>query len=202
MEIIVDGIKDMVVVEDNEHETLEDFFNKFKTHASENEKIVTLISIDGYAITPPFVDDIFSRSLTDVKVLNIETVSVKALCLQTMDEIDIHLKECIAEFKKASDIIYSQKYDESAALIARAVKKWRYCQQAIDMITNIIVAKNNGIDVTRIKDNYKKLEEVIIQLSETLENHDFMMVKDVIDYELLDKLEETMTQKDVLKDYL
>lgn len=199
MKVIVDGIEDLVNVEEVDGETLLDFFDSFKEFVSQNAKVVTMITSDGYEITPPFVDDIFEKAVTEINELRIETISIKDLCLQTIDEVDKHIGLSVGEFRQASDIIYSQRYDEAVQLINRATQKWRFGQRALDSILTILLNRNITMDKDVIKRGYKEIEESIVTLSESLQNQDFMMVKDVIDYEILDRLEKSMSFKDELR---
>lgn len=195
MKIIVDGLEDLVQVDPDESGTLLDFFNTFKEFLSSNDKILSSITIDGYEMTPPFVDDIFEKNIAEINLISVETIPVRALCLQTLEEVEVHIKLSFIEFKKASDIIYSQKFEEASDLISRATQKLRFCQQALDSVMTILVNRKVGIDKAHIRQKYKELEEVITQLSESLQNNDFMMVKDVIDYELLDKMQDYLNLK-------
>jgi hypothetical protein len=201
MNVIVDGFKDLIEVESDEGETLVEFFDEIKTFVNKNDRIISSIDIEGKEIKPPFVDDSFKKLVKDVKEVAIHTLPIKELCLSTVEELDVHLKQTIDDFKKASEIIYSQKYDEATEYIIKAIQRWRYCQEAIDMIVTLVVQKVKAVKETKISNIYAGLNEIIIQLSDAMQNKDYMMLKDVIDYELLDKLKEVNDLKTKLADY-
>lgn len=198
MKILVDGMDNLVTMDKDQDGTLEDFFMDFKKFVSENQRIVSNIKIDGNELTPPFVDDLFATELKDVEELSITTEPVVNVKKETLKEVDAHIEESINDFKKASEIVYDQKYVEVNELISNAVTRWRYVQRAIDLVVNLMVINERDIDTAAIKKMYQEFAEIIEQIAESMHNKDYMMIKDIIDYELLDKLEEFKNIKDEL----
>lgn len=198
MEIIVDGINDLITLEETDDSSLKEFFDEFAKFVSDNQRIVCSIKVDEREIVPPFVDDIFAESIQEIGKVEIETVPITELSKQTLEEVEVQVEKVVTNFKQASEIIYSQKYEDAVNYISNAVDMWKQCQQALNLVTNFAIQNGAEINKDSLKDLYGELNDIIIQLSESIQNKDFMMVKDVIDYELLDKFDEIIELKNNL----
>lgn len=180
--IIVDGIKTDFAIKD--FANLEEILNKIKEEDSLKGRIVTEVLINGDTfseIYPHQAEDIETNEITSVEI---HSIPVKTMALNIIDEMS-KVNTMIDTGSKQVASLFRQSDNEQALELF---------QDLLDVIRNYMTmieslgsacAMNEDQEY---KDKAQKLSSLIGEMSEVLESEDWILLADLLEYELVPNL--------------
>lgn len=176
--IIVDGIKTDFAIKD--FANLEEILNKIKEEDSLKERIVTEVLVNGDTfseIYPHQAEDIEANEITSVEI---RSIPVKTMVLNMIDEMS-KVNPMIDTGSKQVASLFRQSDNEQALELFQDLLE--VIRNYMSMIESLGSACSMNED-QEYKDKAQKLSSLIGEMSEVLESEDWILLADLLEYEL------------------
>lgn len=202
MKVIVDGIDDLISIEEDAGANLHDFFEDFGLYMHENARVVATIEIDGKQNLYPLSEELSLTMLSNIEELVIKTISIDSLCMQTISELDTSIAECKNDFKQSIELIYDHKLSDARTFLSKAASEWQISQNTLSMVVELQMDKLPDELLKEINDGYEALSESFKEVATANEKNDFGVLKDLVEYELLEKIDEIFQSAQKVTQYI
>jgi hypothetical protein len=138
-----------------------------------------------------FVDidasDTRQTAVVNINSLEIEISSLSSLISKNISNAEDYLKKLIPGIQKASELFHSGNEQEASKFFLNIVDGIEWFSQVIDAVLNVIGENSASLCFNKksILDRKQQLLELITQLVNANKNKDWVLLADLLEYEIL-----------------
>ena len=165
-------------------ETLEEVLNAILK--SRQDSYVRRIWLDGQEVSSSTPDTLKTSSAT-VDLLELELVQLKDLLANNLSNAKEYLEKLIPGFQKAADLFRMGNEQEANKFYLQIIDGIDWFSQ---VVLTIINAQQHVLDGQSLEERQKKLNELMGQMLEANKNQDWVLMADLLEYEMVPFYEE------------
>lgn len=165
-------------------ETLEEVLNAILK--SRQDSYVRRIWLDGQEVSSSTPDTLKTSSAT-VDLLELELVQLKDLLANNLSNAKEYLEKLIPGFQKAADLFRMGNEQEANKFYLQIIDGIDWFSQ---VVLTIINAQQHVLEGQSLEERQKKLNELIGQMLEANKNEDWVLMADLLEYEMVPFYEE------------
>jgi len=196
MQIIIDGYKDLVIVE--EHETLGEILAQLRKWVKDNKRVIVKILLEGKPIPLEEKEEIQRRKAKEFGTLELFTFSAWQLAINTLEEVDSHLPRLMEGLERVSFLIQSADYKRGFSLLRDCINLWDTVNKALERIEKILALDYTQLFFKgeKITDKMEEFVKLLKQANEAIEEGDLLALSDLLEYEFIPRIKE---EREVVK---
>ena len=165
-------------------ETLEEVLNAILK--SRQDSYVRRIWLDGQEVSSSTPDTLKTSSAT-VDLLELELTQLKDLLANNLSNAKEYLEKLIPGFQKAADLFRMGNEQEANKFYLQIIDGIDWFSQ---VVLTIINAQQHVLDGQSLEERQKKLNELMGQMLEANKNQDWVLMADLLEYEMVPFYEE------------
>ncbi|MZG30586.1 MAG: hypothetical protein F3741_07220 [Nitrospinae bacterium] len=165
-------------------ETLEEVLNAILK--SRQDSYVRRIWLDGQEVSSSTPDTLKTSSAT-VDLLELELAQLKDLLANNLSNAKEYLEKLIPGFQKAADLFRMGNEQEANKFYLQIIDGIDWFSQ---VVLTIINAQQHVLDGQSLEERQKKLNELMGQMLEANKNQDWVLMADLLEYEMVPFYEE------------
>lgn len=165
-------------------ETLEEVLNAILK--SRQDSYVRRIWLDGQEVSSSTPDTLKTSSAT-VDLLELELAQLKDLLANNLSNAKEYLEKLIPGFQKAADLFRMGNEQEANKFYLQIIDGIDWFSQ---VVLTIINAQQHVLDGQGLEERQKKLNELMGQMLEANKNQDWVLMADLLEYEMVPFYEE------------
>ena len=165
-------------------ETLEEVLNAILK--SRQDSYVRRIWLDGQEVSSSTPDTLKTSSVT-VDLLELELGQLKDLLANNLSNAKEYLEKLIPGFQKAADLFRMGNEQEANKFYLQIIDGIDWFSQ---VVLTIINAQQHVLDGQSLEERQKKLNELMGQMLEANKNQDWVLMADLLEYEMVPFYEE------------
>ncbi|MZH45545.1 MAG: hypothetical protein F3739_00680 [Nitrospinae bacterium] len=165
-------------------ETLEEVLNAILK--SRQDSYVRRIWLDGQEVSSSTPDTLKTSSAT-VDLLELELAQLKDLLANNLSNAKEYLEKLIPGFQKAADLFRMGNEQEANKFYLQIIDGIDWFSQ---VVLTIINAQQHALDGQSLEERQKKLNELMGQMLEANKNQDWVLMADLLEYEMVPFYEE------------
>ncbi len=180
MEIYING--ENLEFELGKEDSLNSIIKTVKEYLKEQKQSVIEIKINDKNI-----DDIGSLNLSEVKKINFETRTTEKLLLESLQEVNIYIDKLKLGVESIVDYLSNNNEKEAMELIVQAINGLEWIYNILDSVEKLAIVNYNEAS---FGDVFLKYENILSEILDSLENKDFIMLSDLLEFEIGDIMDE------------
>jgi len=190
LEIIIDGYRELVIVEGNE--TLENVLEGIKKWVTENKRVITKILLEGKPLEEDKKEKIRRKKVKEFKTLELFTSSPWQLAINALEEIEYHLPRLAESLERVSSLIQEAEYGRAFSLLTNCIDVWDGINNAFKKIEKILALDYNQIFIKgeRLKEKIEKFIRLLEEANKAIKNNDLLTLADILEYEFVPQIKE------------
>ena len=165
-------------------ETLEEVLNAILK--SRQDSYVRRIWLDGQEVSSSTPDTLKTSSAT-VDLLELELAQLKDLLANNLSNAKEYLEKLIPGFQKAADLFRMGNEQEANKFYLQIIDGIDWFSQ---VVLTIINAQQHVLEGQSLAERQKKLNELMGQMLEANKNQDWVLMADLLEYEMVPFYEE------------
>ncbi|MZH42152.1 MAG: hypothetical protein F3740_10175 [Nitrospinae bacterium] len=165
-------------------ETLEEVLNAILK--SRQDSYVRRIWLDGQEVSSSTPDTLKTSSAT-VDLLELELAQLKDLLANNLSNAKEYLEKLIPGFQKAADLFRMGNEQEANKFYLQIIDGIDWFSQ---VVLTIINAQQHVLEGQSLEERQKKLNELMGQMLEANKNQDWVLMADLLEYEMVPFYEE------------
>lgn len=165
-------------------ETLEEVLNAILK--SRQDSYVRRIWLDGQEVSSSTPDTLKTSSAT-VDLLELELAQLKDLLANNLSNAKEYLEKLIPGFQKAADLFRMGNEQEANKFYLQIIDGIDWFSQ---VVLTIINTKQHVLEGQSLEERQKKLNELMGQMLEANKNQDWVLMADLLEYEMVPFYEE------------
>ena len=153
--------------------------------------MVVSVRCDGEPVTQERLDQILTQPLSDYAKLELQTQPLRALVTATLTQAIALFEEAGDARIRAADLLAESKTENAMQHLQKFFNIWRQVQQS-----TLVCAQALGVDLDTLQVNglglveiFEPLKTRLNELKESMANHDFVLVGDLLRYEFEEPFE-------------
>ncbi len=180
MDIYIDDVKiDFTLIGT---ETFEEIINGIKNFVQSEGRVVSEVFIDGENI-----ESIEMINFENIKKIDFFTLTPRNIMLETLQELNLYIDKLSGGIKSIIEHLASDEEREAMEIILQAINGLEWVHDVIHAVGSITNLADENKEFFDIFSRYKKNLETVV---ESLENKDMIMLSDVLEYEVLENIED------------
>lgn len=179
MEIFINNEK--LDVEIEKDDSLESILNSIESFVESKGKIIEEILLNGEEHKKENTIDV-----TDISMIEVKVISPRILALESLREMDVYLEKVIVGIDSILNYLEDSEEKKAMDIVVELINGMEWIYNIFDKIEKIMVIDYSEIEFIEIFNSYKDILEKIL---ESLEKKDFIMLADILNYELKDNLD-------------
>ncbi|OQY06618.1 MAG: hypothetical protein B6I28_06190 [Fusobacteriia bacterium 4572_132] len=192
MEIYID--EEQLGFELGKKDTLNSIIKTIKEYLWEQKKAVIEIRINDENI-----DDIKSLNLSEIKRINFETRKTEVLLLESLQEVNIYIDKLKLGIESILNYLSNNNEKEAMELIIQAINGLEWIYDILDSVEKLAAVKYNE---KSFGDVFLKYENILSEILDSLENKDFIMLSDLLEFEIGDIMDEIKEKLPEVYDFI
>jgi len=193
MNIFLDNNKIDITLEANDK--LKTIIESMERFAVEQGRIISEISIDGKSYYEPDID----IPISQISNIEVYTKTPRLVFLETMQEMNSYFEKFELGIGKIVDLLAQDKSKEAMHLILDAITGLEWIYNAFSSLQSISDIDFEDIGFNNVFERYQQLLEEIL---DCLEMKDNIMLSDLLEYEMIEVLEEIKEFLPIIYDYV
>lgn len=147
---------------------------------------ISALKLDNKAVDID-ASDTRQTAVASINSLEIEISSLSSLISKNISNAEDYLKKLIPGIQKASELFHSGNEQEASKFFLSIVDGIEWFSQVIDAVLNVIGENSASLCFNKksILDRKQQLLELITQLVNANKNKDWVLLADLLEYEIL-----------------
>lgn len=155
------------------------------THLQRDNRLIVSVLVDGQRPDADRLTDLRQSPLNG-HTLYIETADPKEMALEVLDQVTDHLNEADQLRTEACELLAQGNHTKALERLSGCFTTWQHAQDSIDKTAQLL-----RIDLERIEADGATLLDFLVvfteqlrQIRTALENRDFVLLNDILTYEM------------------
>jgi hypothetical protein len=190
MEILID--REKIDIEDAKLHNLEEMLLKIMSEKINPKNVITAVKLNGEFYSEKFPHDASRVPIREVKKLEINTMSSEDMAWYFLIKSGDHLDQMVENARMVSELFRVSEESEANEKYAEFVESLRLFWQMVNEVQTILnldlrtIAFQEGT----VEDRVQKLSGLMDQMIKVQEEEDWVMLADLLNYELIPLLQE------------
>jgi hypothetical protein len=189
MEIVIDGIKDLVYADSEK--TLDELLLNITRWINENNRIVTKVVVDNASVTDSNKEQYSKMPLLSVQTLEITTDITSQAVVDVLVGAYSYIPLLVEDLRKSLECLRAGEGTQGYQLFSQCLTNWIWINDAIMKIGILMKLDYSAVKAgnENMAQRLKKIMELLDQCSTAMNQDDEVAVADVLEYELIPRLE-------------
>lgn len=199
MEILIDN--QSIEMDTSGVNNLEEVLVKIMTEDVKPGSTITTVKLNGTVYSEKTPHDAVGVAISDIKTLEINTMGEEEIAWRFLENGVRQLDLLIQAAEKVSELFRIADEAEANEHYAQLLESLRLFLHVVDQVKEILNLDLSAIafENDTVEQRFEKLSEVINEMLKVQEEEDWIMLADLIEYELMPLLEEWKSIVPVLK---
>ncbi len=149
-------------------------------------RLVVGLRCDGQEVPPDRLDEVLARAVSTFRSVHLQTQPAAALARATLHQARAILEDSDGLRAQIADHLDQGRHDQAMAALQRLVEVWKHaqrstqaCADALGIPLGELAVEGAGVD-----DALASMKQQLLQLKQGMEDRDFVLVGDVLRYEM------------------
>lgn len=145
------------------------------------------------------IDDVDSLNLSEIKRINFETRTTEVLLLESLQEVNLYIDKLKLGIESILDYLSNNNEKAAMELIIQAINGLEWIYNILDSVEKLAAVKYNE---EYFGDIFVKYENILSEILDSLENKDFIMLSDLLEFEIGDIMDEIKRKLPEVYDFI
>ncbi|BDU51071.1 hypothetical protein [Haliovirga abyssi] len=190
MEIFIDKVK--VDADIEKTDDLDTIIKEVENFIKETGKVIISINIDGRAL-----EDVDNVTINEVKKIEFETQIPQVLLLESFQEMNNYIYKLKDGIQNIVNLLAIEEESEAFTIIVQLTNGLEWIDNVFSSVKEILGIEFKKIEFDELIESFQNIVESIV---ESIEDRDYVLLSDILEYELLDMLEDIEKKLPILYD--
>lgn len=189
MEIIIDGMTDVLFVEGEE--TVGHVLEMADEFAADHGRAVARAKLDGVQIRPGPAADYAGEDASKYSRLELTTTGLSHYAADTLLEARKHLVTMGGFLEEIADELRTGRLESAMSKFTRVVDGWPVINEAMITASAVLGVDAGSIEVDgeQARGEFVRIGNLLTEANDALERGDYVLLADVLQYELVPSVE-------------
>ncbi|MGM0508353.1 MAG: hypothetical protein ACQERZ_04230 [Fusobacteriota bacterium] len=156
------------------------------------DEVNSFLEKQDVSITKIMVNDINIDNVENIDISQVEKIEFDAknsveLLLESIQELNIYLNKMDVGIKKVVEYLNEDSNQKALNFIISVIDGLEWIYNVLGSINDVVLEK---YDINMLKKIFYEYEDILENLLDSLEEKDMIMLADILEFEMLEKIEE------------
>ncbi len=149
-------------------------------------RLVVGLRCDGLEVPQERLDEVLARPVSAFQTIQLQTLPAAALARATLLQARAVLEDSAGLRGQIADHLDQGRHEQAMADLQRLVEVWKHAQQSTQACADALGVPLGELAVegATVNDALASMKEQLLQLKQAMEDRDFVLVGDVLRYEM------------------